>query len=142
MAVIRNTKSNKKIMGTSGNDIISSYGNKITIDGGYDNDFISNYGGSNVSISGGYGNDSITALLGSSNSSNGKKVTISGGIGDDQIASTNYKGTLFKYNFGDGNDLIEGFNSNDTLQINSSSYDTMTYGDNFVVFVGTGSIIL
>ena len=142
MAVIRNTKSNKKIMGTSGNDSIGNKGSKVTIDGGYGNDYIQNVGGANVSIYGGAGNDSIYMLINRSDTSSGKNVTINGGAGNDSIASASDRKHIFEYDIGGGNDVIFGFNSNDTLQINSSIYDTMTYGDDFIIFVGNGSVVL
>ena len=133
MAKITNTKSNKKIIGTSGNDSIGNKGSKVTIDGGYGNDYIQNVGGANVSIYGGAGNDSIYMLINRSDTSSGKNVTINGGAGNDSIASASDRKHVFEYDIGGGNDVIFGFNSNDTLQINSSIYDTMTYGDDFIV---------
>ena len=69
-------------------------------------------------------------------------VTIVGGKGNDSIDNHNYSGNLYWYNYGDGNDTINGFTSNDVLKINGWSYSTMVSGNDFVVNVGSGSIIL
>ena len=142
MSVITNTKSNKKITGTTSADTIFNSGSKITISGGAGDDYIQNYSGSNVSLSGGAGNDAIATGAIYSDVSSGKNVTITGGAGHDYITSMSDKGVLYEYTSGDGNDFINGFNSNDTLKINGSSYATMTSGGDFVIFVGSGSITL
>ena len=142
MAIINNTKSNKKVIGTNGNDSIDNSGSKVTINCGAGNDFMKNLGGANVSIYGGAGNDTLGTVINRSNASSGKNVTINGGAGNDFITSASNRNHVYQYDIGGGNDTIQGFNSNDTLQINSSSYDTMTYGDDFIVFVGSGSVIL
>ena len=69
-------------------------------------------------------------------------VTIAGGKGNDSIDNHNYSGNLFLYNYGDGYDTINGFTSNDTLQINGWSYSTIVSGNDFVVNVGSGAVIL
>ena len=76
--------------------------------------------------------------------SSGKNITINGGTGDDTIRIKSlYAGNnVIQYSEGDGNDYIDGFNSNDTLQIYNSSYNTMISGNDFIVFVGSGSITL
>ena len=69
-------------------------------------------------------------------------VTIAGGKGNDSIDNHNYNGNLYWYNYGDGNDTISGFTANDVLQINGWSYSTMTSGNDFIVSVGYGSVVL
>jgi len=69
-------------------------------------------------------------------------VTIVGGQGNDSIDNHNYNGNLFWYNYGDGYDTINGFTSNDLLLINGWSYSTMISGNDFIVSVGSGSIVL
>ena len=143
MAVKTNTKNKVLVSGTSSDDSIYSYGSKVTISGGKGNDYIQNFGGSNVSIYGGAGSDSIyNTFANSSDFSTGKNVTINGGLGNDSIASASNGKTVFEYDIGGGHDVIYGYNSNETLQINSSSYSTMVSGNDFIVFVGTGSITL
>ena len=69
-------------------------------------------------------------------------VTIVGGKGNDSIDNHNYNGNLFLYNYGDGYDTINGFTANDVLQINGWSYSTMVSGNDFIVSVGYGSVVL
>ena len=69
-------------------------------------------------------------------------VTIAGGTGNDSIDNHNYSGNLYWYNYGDGNDTINGFTANDVLKINGWSYSTMVSGNDFIVSVGSGSIVL
>lgn len=116
MANFNNTKSNTIIAGTSGNDYI-----------------FNDWRGSKVSIDGGSGNDTIY--------SNAYNVTVKSGAGNDRIslAATN---NLIQYANGDGNDTIWGFNESDTLTITSGSYSTQTSGNDIIVTVGNGKIIL
>ena len=142
MSVIDNTKNSKIVYGTDYDDLITNSGNKVTIIGGYGNDFIHNSGGSNVSISGGAGNDDIGVVATYSKASSGKNVTVNGGTGNDTITNMSDKGVLFQYSYGDGVDLIQGYSSNDTLQIIGASYGTSISGDDFVVFAGNGAVVL
>ncbi|MBQ3337338.1 MAG: hypothetical protein IJG80_08055 [Selenomonadaceae bacterium] len=71
---------------------------------------------------------------------NGTGATISGGKGDDTIDSSGSNVT-FKYSSGDGNDLIQGFDSSSTLQI-SGKVSSVKSGDNVIVSVGSGKITL
>ena len=96
--------------------------------------WISNYL-SNTVVSGTNWADTITNY-GNSN------VTIVGGKGNDSIDNHNYNGNLFFYNYGDGYDTINNFTSNDILQINGWSYSTMVSGNDFIVSVGYGSVVL
>ena len=88
----------------------------------------------NTIISGKSGNDVIGNY--------GSKVTINGGAGNDAIGVMSNKKHVFQCDYGNGNDWIYGFNSNDTLQINAYSYSTLVSGNDFIVFVGTGSFTL
>lgn len=91
---------------------------------------------------GGAGDDAILLSYNHYDTSTGKNVTVTGGYGNDYIISSSNRGILFEYNIGDGYDTISAFNVNDTLQINDSSYSTMISGDDFIVLVGTGAILL
>jgi len=142
MAVIDNKKNSKFIYGTVYNDFITNSGKQVTISGDYGNDYITNTGGSNVSISGGIGNDTIGLAVGRLDNSYGKNVTVNGGAGNDEIYSASSRKHLYEYNIGDGNDIINGFNSNDVLQLNAYSYDTLVSGDDFIVVVGSNFIVL
>lgn len=125
----------KVLNGTSGNDSINNQNDNVKISSGNGNDFILNTG-SKVSINSGAGSDNIGVGI------NASKVTISGGTGDDYITSNTDKGVLFEYKSGDGIDFINGFNSNDTLKINTSSFSTMVSGNDFIVSVGSGYVVL
>ncbi len=133
------------ISGDEGNDnILNYFGQYLTISGGTGNDYIysehfNNYNGAthHNSISGGDGNDKIS-LDGYSNTN-----TINGGSGDDIISfyASNYN--LIQYAYGDGNDTIIGFRSNDTLQITTpKSFETMTGGNDLYFIFDNGSITM
>ena len=141
--LLRSTISGAIVNALGGNDTVKNSGSKVTIDGGAGNDYIQNFGGSNVSIYGGAGSDSIyNTFTSSSDFSTGENVTINGGAGNDSIGNASNKKVVFEYDSGGGDDIILGYNSNDTLQINSSNYSTMVSGNDFIVFVGTGSVTL
>ena len=102
-------------------------------------------------LKGGKGNDIIRTLPMVLSNSNGmsadsdtdaiEAVTIHGGAGDDTIYSD---GTvnLFEYAVGDGQDVIFGFGSEDTLEIVDEIYSTQKSGADVIVKVGSGSILL
>ncbi len=128
------------IDGGAGNDFISSevfIGDYTTIDGGADNDTIETRG-SWASISGGAGNDSILST-GSS-----MEVTINPGGGNDTVTFASVRSQLIEYATGDGNDLIQGFNSLTTLQIDggTGTYSQTVSGSDVIVTVGDGKITL
>ena len=129
---INDTKTTDIITLSDGSDNLSSNleGVKIQALGG--NDSVDN-SASNIIINGGNGNDSI--------SNSGSNVTIDGGKGNDTL-SLGYTNNLIQYTSGDGNDLIQGFDEDDTLQIADSSYSTKKSGNNIIVTVGKGKITL
>lgn len=92
-------------------------------------------GNSNL-INGGDGNDMIWVYEGFDN-------TVTGSTSNDSIVSEAER-TLFKYNTGDGNDFIEGFNSTSILQIGdgSDTYSTHVSDSDIVVTVGEETITL
>ena len=133
---IYNDASNVSIDAGAGNDSIENSGTSSFIIMGSGNDFITN-GGGNVSIYAGSGNDTIRNY-----SSN---ALINGGKGDDFISLPSYSEfNVIEYKSGDGNDTIFGFKANDTLKIGdgTGSYSTQKSGDNLIVSVGGGKIIL
>lgn len=69
-------------------------------------------------------------------------MTINAGAGDDSISIQSGSNILFKYRAGEGNDLIEGFNSTSTLSISGGLYSTQKSGTDVVVTVGEGKITL
>ena len=126
---------NAIIDGGEGKDNISNIAaDNVTIDGGEGKDYISN-SGSSVTINGGAGNDTIT--------NSGSNVTITGGAGDDLIRTAlNGDTNIVCYKAGDGNDTLTNSSSNDTINVGGASYSTMWSGDDFVIKVGDGSILL
>ncbi|MBO4779247.1 MAG: hypothetical protein J5497_01270, partial [Selenomonadaceae bacterium] len=151
---ISNSGSNVSINAGDGEDTITNNGCAVTIDGGKGNDSIINevYDYYNdivdyVSINGGDGNDTIT--------NNGCAVTITGGRGDDSIVNKRYydygareyyggESVLFKYSVGDGNDVIQGFRADSTLQIGdgTDTYLGVKSGNDIILTVGEGKITL
>ncbi|MBR4904333.1 MAG: hypothetical protein IKZ53_06650 [Selenomonadaceae bacterium] len=138
---------NVTINGGTGNDFIQNDKDKVKISGGDGDDTVvnglnENYS-SEITISGGKGNDDITNYC--------SNVTINGGKGNDTINNTyNYEdradscglNVLFQYSSGDGNDIIYGFNKDDTLSIGGGEYSTTKSGKNIIVTVDDGKISL
>ena len=136
-----------------GSGKIADTGIHVTLDGGIGNDRITNLGlnngGQYVLIKGGANDDTI--------SNSGDNVTIRGGKGNDLITLSEElrkpdgngrryffaKATRIEYASGDGNDVIEGFNDDDTLKLTSGKVDAATVeGSDVVLTVGDGSICM
>ncbi len=85
----------------------------------------------------------INALAGNDKITNsGDNVTIVGGRGNDTIKNSG-DSVVYQYASGDGRDTIYGFGENDTLNITSGSVkNTLTRGDDLVVNIGSGSVVL
>ena len=156
------------IDGGAGNDTIhNDRADNVIVNGGAGNDSIYNYDNHNSSIYGGNGNDTLTVRYGENvfmDGGNGndfisngeryfrgsKNSTIFGGTGNDTIYNEynsgyySYEGSnvLFKYNYGDGNDIIYGFDDSDTLSISGGSYSTTNRNYDVIVTVGEGKISL
>ena len=90
--------------------------------------------GNSLTISASDGNDTVTAY--------GKNMQLIGGAGNDQIFIGDNASGKILYASGDGNDTIDGFNSNYTLEISGGSYTTQTSGNDVIVKVVDGSITL
>ena len=125
-----------------GSDTITGdYYGSSKINAGAGSDYLSFSGGINNTIEGGADNDRIS--LSGAIWSNFKN-TIKGGTGNDTIYSNSLSsyGNLYQYASGDGSDTIYGFTTADTLHITSGSYSTTRSGNDFIVNVGSGSIVL
>ena len=109
--------SNVTLFGGSKNDSILNNSSKTLINGNAGNDKILNYKGSNVTIIGGKGND-VISLYDSS------------------------KNNLIIYNKGDGNDTISGIAETDTIKIADSDFTSTTSGQNIILTVGNGKILV
>lgn len=112
-----------KIDALAGNDKINNTGDYVSIFGGAGNDTISLGGGTAESINHG---------------------TINGGKGNDVVTITSDKHAyLFEYASGDGNDIIYGLGSSDTLEFTSGSISSAVFdGTDYVITVGKNSITL
>ena len=105
-------------------------GDKI-IQAGDGGDYLTNYSTSaNVTLNGGEGPDVIT----NSGGKYGAYVVIEGSGGDDTI---NIEGgnALIKYSEGDGNDVIVGYSSNNTIQIARGEYSTSYSGNDVILTI-------
>ena len=105
----------------------------VTVDGGAGNDVIWNYQVNQyVSIYGGSGGDSIR--------NDAQNVTVSGGANDDTISLSDKN--IIQYANGDGNDIVYGYNSTDTIQITDGTYSTQNSSNDVIIKVDNGSITL
>ena len=141
--------------GGSGNDKLKNYyGDYVTLSGGSGNDSLNNDFGWFATMNGGNGNDTVIVNEVYYNSVNGgagndkislegsRRNTVIGGKGNDTIYSSDSYGNIYRYASGDGNDVIYGYNANDTINITSGNYKKTTSGKNVVLTVGEGKITL
>ncbi len=150
---VSNYGENSTIITGNGNNTIynDGYGSKIIC--GTGNDSIYN-DWTHSTIEAGEGNDTITSRCRSllkGNEGNDLIIdnhgeifsTINGGTGDDTIyAYADWGGyETIEYTTGDGNDIVYGFNSNDTLRI-FGKYTSSTVGNDVSIKVDDGSILL
>lgn len=123
------------ITGTARNDTLRNGGERVTINALGGDDLIENYyGAENVSINAGAGNDSIT--------NSGDNATIYGGAGNDTIEFGAEASALVRYSAGEGDDVIVGWNSRDTLQIGAGEYSTERTADGFVLTFDSGTMLI
>ncbi|MBR2774269.1 MAG: alpha/beta fold hydrolase [Selenomonadaceae bacterium] len=136
------------IDGGSGNDTILgetieggnstwAMGGYANINGGSGDDYINPIFSDSASILGGEGNDTII--------NEGDDATINGGAGDDIISlqGASLNNDVIKYEAGDGNDIIYGFNETTKLSITAGSeYSTVESGDDVIVNVGDNTITI
>lgn len=118
---ISNSKSNRTLSGSTGNDTIANEGSKVTINSGKGKDSISNYGDS-VKIYAGADNDSIWSWFGTHTN-----ITISGGDGNDRMELWGKKSSLLG---GNGNDTIFIHGKNVTTQGGSGNDYIENWDDN------------
>ena len=141
---------NDSINGGSNNDTISGgKGGKDTLIGGNGHDSLS--GGSNHDkLSGGAGQDTLDGGTGNDSLSGGSNHDkLYGGKGDDTLIGGTGKDSLwgdagadtFIYNFGDGQDVIFGFDNKDTLTLDGLDF-TSSYKSGVVAlkFADGGSV--
>ena len=142
---ISNSSNYTVISGTSSADSVKNYANYVTIYGGAGDDYIYNEGNNDI-INGEAGNDLIT-ITGSGSSGSGSvtsyypyNVTVNGGAGNDTIYAYSSGKEVILYANDDGNDVVVGFGSDDTLKITNGKYTASDDGNDLVVSVGSGSI--
>lgn len=99
----------------NGDDTLYVYGNKVSVDGGADNDRIDNHS---------------------------EHVTITGGNGDDTIDMGDKWHNVFNYANGDGNDTVYNFHENDQMSISGAAHSTTASGADVIVSVGDGQVVL
>ena len=119
---------------TSGDDKYYNYTSNTVLSALSGNDSIYNYGDNSI-IYGNSGNDYLYSYS--------DYTTISGGSGNDTVSLNSYAyNNIISYASSDGNDIVYGFNSDDTLNITSGSYSTTKSGSDLIVNVGYGSVTL
>ena len=105
------------VIGASGNDMLMSTGKRNSISGGDDTDFI---------------------LL-----ENASENTVNGGTGSDIISIENSKKTAIYYVEDDGNDIIFGYDEDDTIHIaGKTKYIVTENGQHIQIKVGNNVITL
>lgn len=127
-----------KINGGKGNDDIYLFTDAVnnTVNGGAGNDTIKS-AGTKTSLNGGAGNDYIHLFSQAAN------TTVRGGAGDDTIKSYSNSKVTYVYKSGDGNDVIDGFKSTDTLYVTTGkSMSTITSGNDVFILFDNGSVTL
>ncbi len=105
---------------------LTSFGDNSTVSGNDGNDRIYNYGYHAV-IDGGAGFDVIRIMENANNS------TVSGGKDNDDIDLYSNQNTIL-YTYGDGDDVIYGFNETDVLKIDGA-FSTLVSGEDVIVSV-------
>ena len=100
------------IIGSTGNDLITTHGKKI-------------------SIKGGKGNDSIKIF--------GSATTVTGGKGNDTLWGSSYADS-FVYTSGDGKDVIYGFDDKDTLTLDSLDFISSYKNNSLALTVNGGAV--
>ena len=126
------------MLGNDGADYLYSGSEYSTVHAGDGNDEIVNYGQYGL-IYGGFGNDYIN------NRNIGDHSTIIGAEGDDTItlgSASDHNLIAYSAKENHGNDVIYGFNSDDTLGIYEGSYSESISGNDLVLKAGNGSIVL
>ncbi|MBQ9479692.1 MAG: calcium-binding protein, partial [Selenomonadaceae bacterium] len=126
----------------SGANIVEAFAANVTVNVNGGNDTISAYAGDGTIILGGARNDTITLVKGYSNN-NGAVARVDAGRGNDVIIGS--AGTdIYQYSNSDfGDDIIYGYDENDTIELLSNIYRGQETIDNDVVIhAGYGSITI
>ena len=150
---VTNYGKNTKIYSGYGNDTITTYGDSTQVTLGTDNNSVNAFAnnvvvkvsrgnqtiqskaGTGTSIQGGVSDDNITIQRNGSGS--GVVATVNGGTGNDTFTGS-AGAEVFVYAQNDGNDVIYGWTSNDTLVLTSGSISESTTTDEGDVIFGIG----
>jgi|GEM_PF-1611032 len=149
-----NSGTNVEIISGDGNDTIHNIGSSTYIYSGAEEDYISTSNASTVTVDGGTGNDTI--LVGANNNglvyggagddsiyiyANTSNVTVNGGSGNDTIGLSSQAAAFVQFSPGNGNDVVYGFNENDTLIIDDS-FSQYTSDNNVIISTSNGTMNL
>ncbi len=129
-----------KLFGDKGDDTLTGSNGKDTLSGGDDNDKL--FGDAdNDLLKGDDGNDTLSGGLNNDKLYGGTgNDSLNGGKGNDSLWGESGADTFY-YAFGDGKDIIYGFEDDDLLKIVGSF--TTSYKKNAITFaIGDGSITL
>ncbi|MBR1396468.1 MAG: hypothetical protein IJ563_02915 [Selenomonadaceae bacterium] len=105
-----------------------------SVNAGVGNDYINVTGMGRSIINAGKGNDTVNASILRSTTAYAERNS-----SENQSSEINRGSMIFQYAEGDGNDIIYGYNSTDTIQISGNSYTTTTSGSDIIVNVGNES---
>ena len=137
------------VEGGYGDDLIVSFGEENTLKGGPNKDDIFLSSSSEVVISGNkiYGDDGDDRIVIDDSMNNEGSVevnVINGGLGDDIIDLNDAEtSSIIEYADGDGNDVVYGYKSIDRIRLtDESDFTTILSGEDVIVQVGTGVILL
>ena len=140
MANISNFANSTLVSGTAKADSIYNSGYYATINASSGNDTVNHSANYSV-LNGGNGADLFELTYYATAN------TVTGGKGNDtvSIVSSSYSSSyanVFNYASGDGDDVIIGLDSDDTIHITKGSYTTTTSGLDVILNVDSGSITL
>ena len=153
---IYNSGASATIDGGNGNDSIDNSAASVTIDSGaHDDKIINSTSGENVLVMSGDGSDTIQNYGAYSTIEGGdgkdyidsyvSNVTINGGRCNDQITLTNYAiNNVIQYSRNDGDDVIEGFRADSTLEIDGGKgkYSSVKSDNDVIIYFDEGSVTL
>ena len=123
-----------------GSNSVNAFANNVVIRLSRGNQTIQSKAGTGTSIQGGVSDDNITIQRNGSGS--GVVATVNGGTGNDTFTGSD-GAEVFIYANNDGNDVIYGWTSNDTIVLTSGSVsESATVDNDVIVGVGYDSITI
>ncbi len=134
--IVRNTDGRNALieLGAGDDFLNNSSGDYATISAGDGNDSINNSDGYWTTIDGGAGNDFIVL-------NDSEEVTVRAGLGNDTVVNRGGTNNIYEYADGDGNDVIDGFEEDDTFSVVDGTIGgSQKSGDDVIVTVGSGTV--